>query len=201
MIKNPIQAVTNKLQYRAIGIVNGIYTPKNMKQLNRGALRDKNGKTIETVVLGKALSLLKKYINLEKTHFWIVYPRNKNTTNLHLQVAGIWDPYELDKLPEIDSKRDPKELLEELNLNDNYFSIRGELVYVNTKKKELVIKICSLHSTKKLKNNIFKLTIEGEIPLDFLNSFISLDVIRDGNTLRLVNYEVVEKEISKNKEL
>ena len=201
MIKNPIQAVTNKLQYRAIGIVNGIYTPNNMKQLNRGALRDKNGKTIETVVLGKALSLLKKYINLEKTHFWIVYPRNKNTTNLHLQVAGIWDPYELDKLPEIDSKRDPKELLEELNLNDNYFSIRGELVYVNTKKKELVIKICSLHSTKKLKNNIFKLTIEGEIPLDFLNSFISLDVIRDGNTLRLVNYEVVEKEISKNKEL
>ena len=201
MIKNPIQAVTNKLQYRAIGIVNGIYTPNNMKQLNRGALRDKNGNTIETVVLGKALSLLKKYINLEKTHFWIVYPRNKNTTNLHLQVAGIWDPYELDKLPEIDSKRDPKELLEELNLNDNYFSIRGELVYVNTKKKELVIKICSLHSTKKLKNNIFKLTIEGEIPLDFLNSFISLDVIRDGNTLRLVNYEVVEKEISKNKEL
>ena len=201
MIKNPIQAVTNKLQYRAIGIVNGIYTPNNMKQLNRGALRDKNGKTIETVVLGKALSLLKKYINLEKTHFWIVYPRNKNTTNLHLQVAGIWDPYELDKLPEIDSKRDPKELLEELNLNDNYFSIRGELVYVNTKKKELVMKICSLHSTKKLKNNIFKLTIEGEIPLDFLNSFISLDVIRDGNTLRLVNYEVVEKEISKNKEL
>ena len=201
MIKNPIQAVTNKLQYRAIGIVNGIYTPNNMKQLNRGALRDKNGKTIETVVLGKALSLLKKYINLEKTHFWIVYPRNKNTTNLHLQVAGIWDPYELDKLHEIDSKRDPKELLEELNLNDNYFSIRGELVYVNTKKKELVMKICSLHSTKKLKNNIFKLTIEGEIPLDFLNSFISLDVIRDGNTLRLVNYEVVEKEISKNKEL
>ena len=201
MIKNPIQAVTNKLQYRAIGIVNGIYTPNNMKQLNRGALRDKNGNTIETVVLGKALSLLKKYINLEKTHFWIVYPRNKNTTNLHLQVAGIWDPYELDKLPEIDSKRDPKELLEELNLNDNYFSIRGELVYVNTKKKELVMKICSLHSTKKLKNNIFKLTIEGEIPLDFLNSFISLDVIRDGNTLRLVNYEVVEKEISKNKEL
>ena len=201
MIKNPIQAVTNKLQYRAIGIVNGIYTPNNMKQLNRGALRDKNGKTIETVVLGKALSLLKKYINLEKNHFWIVYPRNKNTTNLHLQVAGIWDPYELDKLPEIDSKRDPKELLEELNLNDNYFSIRGELVYVNTKKKELVMKICSLHSTKKLKNNIFKLTIEGEIPLDFLNSFISLDVIRDGNTLRLVNYEVVEKEISKNKEL
>ena len=27
MIKNPIQEVTNKLQYRAIGIVNGIYNP------------------------------------------------------------------------------------------------------------------------------------------------------------------------------
>ena len=34
MIKNPIQEVTNKLQYRAIGIVEGIYKPNNIDQLN-----------------------------------------------------------------------------------------------------------------------------------------------------------------------
>ena len=60
MIKNPIQKVTNKLQYRAIGIVNGVYTPHDKDQLNRGTLIDKQGQKIETVVLGKALSLIKK---------------------------------------------------------------------------------------------------------------------------------------------
>ena len=123
MIKNPIQEVTNKLQYRAIGIVNGIYKPHSMDQPNRGTLTDQEGKILETVVLGKALALIKKYVSLEKNHFWIVYPRNKNTSNLHLQVAGIWDPYKLNKITPDNSKKHPKELLEELNLSDNYFSI------------------------------------------------------------------------------
>ena len=193
MIKNPIQEVTNKLQYRAIGIVNGIYKPNNIDQLNRGTITDKEGKIIETVILGKAISLIKKYINLEKDYFWIVYPRNKNINNLHLQVAGIWDPYQLNQIDKNSSEKDPNELLEELNLKNNYFSIRGELVYVNTKKKEIVIKICSSPPSKRSKYSTFKIIIEGEIPLQFLNNFVSLDVIRDGNTLKMVKYEIIEK--------
>ena len=193
MIKNPIQEVTNKLQYRAIGIVKGIYKPNNIDQLNRGTLIDKEGKILETVILGKAIGLIKKYINLEKNHFWIVYPRNKNINNLHLQVAGIWDPYNLNEIDNKNSEKDPNELLEELNLNNNYFSIRGELVYVNTQKKEIVIKICSSPLSKRSKYTTFKIIIEGEISLQFLNNFVSLDVIRDGTTLRMVKYEIIEK--------
>ena len=193
MIKNPIQEVTNKLQYRAIGIVKGIYKPNNIDQLNRGTLTDKEGKIIETVILGKAIGLIKKYINLEKNHFWIVYPRNKNINNLHLQVAGIWDPYNLNEIDNNNSEKDPNELLEELNLNNNYFSIRGELVYVNTQKKEIVIKICSSPPSKRSKYSTFKIIIEGEISLQFLNNFVSLDVIREGTTLRMVKYEIIEK--------
>ena len=193
MIKNPIQEVTNKLQYRAIGIVKGIYKPNNIDQLNRGTLTDKEGKILETVILGKAISLIKKYINLEKDYYWIVYPRNKNINNLHLQVAGIWDPYHLNQFDKNNSEKNPNELLEELNLNNNYFSIRGELVYVNTKKKEIVIKICSSPPSKKSKYSTFKIIIEGEIPLQFLNNFVSLDLIRDGNTLKMVKYEIIEK--------
>ena len=192
MIKNPIQEVTNKLQYRAIGIVKGTYKPNNKDQLNRGTLTCKEGKIIDTVILGKALSLIKKYINLEKSYFWIVYPRNKNINNLHLQVAGIWDPYQLNKVDNTNFEKDPNELLEELNLNDNYFSIRGELVYVNTQNKEVVIKICSSPTSKRLKNPTFKIVVEGEIALKFLNNFVSLDVIRDGNILRMVKYEIIE---------
>ena len=193
MVKNPIQKVTNKLQYRAIGIVNGVYKPQNLNQINRGTLKDNEGNVLETVVLGKALSLIKKYINLEKNYFWIVYPRNKNTSNLHLQITGIWDPHSLDTISKDISRKDQTTLLNELNLSDNYFSIRGELVYVNTQKKQLVVKISTSPISKKLKNNTFKITIEGEISLQFLNSFVSLDVLREGKTLQMVKYEVIEK--------
>jgi len=197
MIKSPIQEVTNKLQYRAIGIVEGVYKPDHIDQLNRGKLIDKQGKKIDTVILGKALSLIKKYIALDNNYFWIVYPRNKSTSNLHLQVAGIWAPLQLNKDDMRNFKEDPNQLLEELNLNNNYFSIRGELVYVNKQKEEVVIKICSSARSKRAKNQAFKIIIEGYISIEFLNNFVSLDVIRDGNTLRMIKYEVIEKMISK----
>ena len=196
MIKSPIQKVTDKLQYRAIGIVNGIYSPAEDNQLNRGIITDNKGQEIETVVLGKAISLIKKYIDLKKDYFWIVYPKNKNTQNLHLQIAGIWDPYQLNNMGDVNLKKNILDILHELNLSDNYFSIRGELIYVNNKKNEIVIKICSSSKSKKLKNN-FKIVLEGEISLEFLNNFVSLDVVRVGNTLRLVKCEVVEKLLKK----
>ena len=198
MLKNPIPKVTNKLQYRAIGIVNGKFIPQDSKQLNRGFLTDNNDEKIETVVLGKALSLLKKHIDLNKSYFWVVYPKNKNTQNLHLQVAGIWDPYQLNDFSNKSSKTNFSKLLEELDLKDNYFSVRGELVFVNTKKKEVIIKICSASKTRNLKNKNFKLSIKGELSLELLKSFVSLDVMREGNSLKLINYEVIEKNLSKN---
>ena len=197
MLRNPIPKVTNKLQYRAIGIVNGTFIPHSIDQLNRGYLSDIKGNKIETVILGKALSLLKKHIDLKKSYFWIVYPKNKNTQSLHLQVAGIWDPYQLNDFPNNSSKTNFSKLLEELDLKDNYFSIRGELVFVNTQKNEFVIKICAASKQKNLKNKNFKLSIKGELSMKLLNSFVSLDVNRDGNSLKLLNYEVIEKNLSK----
>ena len=198
MLKNPIPKVTNQLQQRAIGIINGKFTPLSSEQLNRGFLIDNKGEKIETVVLGKALSLLKKHIDLKKSYYWIVYPKNKNTQNLHLQVAGIWDPYQLNDFPNDSSKTNFSKLLEELDLKDNYFSVRGELVFVNTHKKEIVIKISPVMKTKNLKNKNFKLVIKGELSLELLHSFVSLDIDRDGNSLKLVKYEVIEKNLSTN---
>jgi hypothetical protein len=198
MLKNPIPKVSNQLQYRAIGIINGKFTPHDNEQLNRGFLIDKKGEKIETVVLGKALSLLKKYIDLKKSYYWVVYPKNKNTQNLHLQIVGIWDPYQLNDFTNDSSKTNFSKLLEELDLKDNYFSVRGELVFVNTKKKEIVIKICSANKSNNFKNKNFKLVIKGELSLELLNSFVSLDINRDGNTLKLIKYEVIKKNLSEN---
>ena len=177
MLKNPIPRVSNQLQYRAICIVNGKFIPHDSDQLNRGFLTDDKGEKIQTVVLGKALSLLKKHIDLKKNYFWIVYPKNKNTQSLHLQVAGVWDPYKLNDFSNDSSKVNFSKLLDELDLQDNYFSVRGELVFVNEQKKEIVIKICCASKLKNLKNKNFKLAIKGELSLELLNSFVSLDVI------------------------
>ena len=196
MLKSPIPQVTDPLQYRAIGIVNGKFTPHDSEHLNKGLITDNEGEKIETVVLGKALSLLKKHIDLNKNYYWVVYPKNKNTQNLHLQVAGIWDPVKLNDLQKNSSKINFSKLLEELSLKDNYFSVRGELVFVNKSKKEIVIKICSTSKLKNLKNKNFKLVIKGELSLELLNNFVSLDVIRDGNSLKLVEYKVIEKNLS-----
>ena len=198
MLKNPIPKVTNKFQYRAIGIVNGHFIPHDSKNLNRGFLTDNNGEKIETVVLGKALSLLKKHIDLKKNYFWIVYPKNKDTQNLHLQVAGIWDPFQFNNFKNDSPKTNFPKLLEEIDLKDNYFSIRGKLVFVNTQKEELVIKIFSAAKLKNLKNKNFKLVIKGELSLQLLNCFVSLDIKRQGNALKLISYEVIEKDLSEN---
>ena len=56
-----------------------------------------------------------------------------------------------------------------------------------------MIKICSASKLKNLKNKNFKLVIKGELSLELLNSFVSLDINRDGNSLNLLNYKVVEK--------
>ena len=65
MLKNPIPKVTDPLQHRAIGIMYGKFISNDSKGMNRGFLNDNKGERIETVVLGKALSLLKKHIEIK----------------------------------------------------------------------------------------------------------------------------------------
>ena len=104
----------------------------------------------------------------------------------------------MNDFPNDSSKTNFSKLLEELDLKDNYFSVRGELVFVNTQKKEIVIKISPSMKSKNLKNKNFKLVIKGELSLEHLNSFVSLDIIREGNVLKLISYEVIEKNLSTN---
>ena len=61
-----------------------------------------------------------------------------------------------------------------------------------------MIKICPTIKSKNLKNKNFKLAIKGELSLELLHSFVSLDINREGNSLQLMKYEVIEKNLSKN---
>ena len=42
------------------------------------------------------------------------------------------------------------------------------------------------YEVKKFKNKNFKLVIRGELSIELLHSFVSLDINRDGNSLELI---------------
>ena len=191
MIKSPIPKVSNKKQFRAIGIVCGMYKPHENNLLNKGFIEDSNGLKIDAVVLGKALPVIKKFINFERQYFWIVYPRNKDSNNIHLQIAGIWDP---SNFKNVDNYKINKtnDLLLSLDLKDNLFSIRGKLIFINSQEKELIIRICPSNQ----KNKSFKILVKGEISMKHINSFVSLEVIRIENSLFLEKFEIIEDYIN-----
>ena len=194
MIKSPIPKVTNNKQFRAIGIIFGMYKPNDNNLLNKGFIEDSSGLNIDAVVLGKALPLIKKFINFENKYYWIVYPRNKNSDNIHLQIAGIWDPNNFKNNDENIKKT--HDLLLSLDLKDNLFSIRGKLIFINTQEKDLIIKICPSRQNKNKKNKSFKILVKGEISMKYINSFVSLEVIRKDNTLFMEKLEIIEAKVS-----
>tara|TARA_B100000900_G_C20238646_1_gene576918 strand:- start:58 stop:654 length:597 start_codon:yes stop_codon:yes gene_type:complete len=194
MIKSPIQKVTENLQNRAIGIIYGSYKPSSKESLNKGLLTDQNDLALEAVVLGKTLSLIKKHIDFNKKYFFIVYPRNKNSESLHLQIAGVWDPYNLNRELK-DQSQNPHEILSNFDLKDNYFSIRGKLIFVKIPEKEIIIKITPSNTINNHKNKSFKIILKAELPLNLINSFLSIDALREGNALKMENFEVIENKL------
>ena len=166
MQSHPIPLVTDQLQYRAIGIVRGIYSPRDDESFTRGYLIDSKGNEIDSVVLGRVITLIRNHVSLDKPHLWVVYPRCRNNQNLHLQITGIWEPSTLKK-DLLDSeglnensgfKGDSDSLLE----GDDYFSIRGELIFTKPEEKEIVIKIRQKPRNQQKKALPFKVNLKGE---------------------------------------
>jgi len=195
MQNHPIPSVTDPLQYRAIGIVRGIYKPQDDENFTRGAIIDSKGNEIDSVVLGRVITLIRNHVPLEKPHLWVVYPRCRNNQNLHLQISGIWEPSTLKKdviekeeLNENSScKVDSDDLLE----GDDYFSIRGELIFTKPEEKDVVIKIRQKPRNQQKKVLPFKVNLKGEIPINYLKHFISLDVRRVGYQLLVEDFQII----------
>ena len=195
MQNHPIPSVTDPLQYRAIGLVRGIYKPQDDDTFTRGTLIDSKGNEIDSVVLGRVITLIRNYVPLEKPHLWVVYPRCRNNQNLHLQITGIWEPSTLKKdlmesegLNEASSfKVDSDDLLE----GDDYFSIRGELIFTKPEEKEVVIKIRQKPRNQKKKALPFKVNLKGEVPINYLKHFISLDVRRIDYQLFVEDFQII----------
>ena len=195
MQNHPIPLVTDPLQYRAIGMVRGLYKPQDNDNFTRGALIDSKGNEIDSVVLGRVITLIRNHVSLEKPHLWVVYPRCRNNQNLHLQITGIWEPSTLKKdLMEKETLNEvsiPKVDSDDLSEGDDYFSIRGELVFTKPEDKEVVIKIRQKPRNQQKKALPFKVNLKGEVPINYLKHFISLNVRRIDYQLLIEDFQII----------
>ena len=197
MRDHPIPAATEPFQYRAIGIVRGVYVPEDKEKFTRGKLVVSDNEEIDAVVLGRVITLMRRHVSMQKPHLWVVYPRCKEIGSLHLQISGIWEPSTLAKEESICSQEDNlgessnKNLLDKLPEGDDYFSIRGELIFTKPESNQLVIKV-----RQKIRPNghhplPFKLSLEGQIPMEYLRNFVDLHLRRSGQNLSLEEYEII----------
>lgn len=178
----PIPPPSERMQYRAIGVVRGRYVPSDAATFNRGVLITEDGAEIETVLLGQVMSLIKKYLDLNESHLWVVYPRTKaadnkaadNDVNLHLQIVGVWEPERLQRDRPISS--DP-------GVSDGYFSVRGEVIFNSQEKNFVVVKVQQLPRRRGEKIKAFKLKLKGTVPMKSPGYFWDLQVQRQGTNL------------------
>jgi hypothetical protein len=154
------------------------------------------------------LSLVRRHLDLERSHLWVVYPRCREAGTLHLQMVGVWEPSTLsdpgispagtgespaeptvESAPEAtpEAPHDPDGLPE----GDDYFSVRGELIYTRPESGELVVKVRQRPRPDGSRPQPFKLPLRGEVPLEHLRHFVALDLRRHGQDLQLERYEVI----------
>lgn len=167
--QHPIPPASHPRQYRAIGIVRGKYTPEDPEQISKGAIATADG-DIEAVLLGRVISLIKNHIDLDQEHVWVVYPRTRQDDNhLHLQILGIWEPETLD---------DPEVLTEAIptsdQIEDGYFSIRGQVVFYDAESKKVIVKIRQSPKKPGEKPKFFKVQLVGALPERPVNHFYDL---------------------------
>jgi hypothetical protein len=158
------------LQYRAIGVIQGIYEPLE-NTLTKGIMTTVDNANFETVILGKAISAVKNHVDLNEVQNWVVYPHIiPESDRLHLQVVGIF-------VPENDHSLPP-----------NYFSIRGEVIYSSKKQEKVIVKICKNKTLSNRRVNFFKLELTGKIPDHTIKHFYSFSAVLEGHKLMIKNY-------------
>lgn len=216
----PIAPPSEPMQYRAIGLVRGTYEPTEADQLNRGNLTTDDGQVIDSVLLGRVTSLVKKHLDLTTSHLWVVYPRTRreldmnDDQDLHLQIVGVWEPETLglpgespvasDSTPADDEGSEaadatdsgpaaPKAPLPEdlPAVDDNFFSIRGEVVKHEPETRQIMVKI--LQGVKRTPGapKSFKLMLNGDIEGRTVGYFWDFQVKRAAKALVVESASVV----------
>ncbi|MGG6237653.1 hypothetical protein ACQ4N7_03355 [Nodosilinea sp. AN01ver1] len=198
----PIAPPSEPMQYRAIGLVRGTYEPSEADQLNRGNLTTEDGHVIDSVLLGRITSLVKKHIDLTVPHLWVVYPRTRreldnDDQDLHLQIVGVWEPETLGLPGEApgsedndtdaadDTHNEKPDLKDLPPVDDNFFSIRGEVVKYTPEDQCIAVKILQGIKRTPGSSKPFKLLLHGTIEGRTVGYFWDFKVRREAKVLVL----------------
>ena len=183
----PIPPPSHPRQYRAIGLVRGKYR-KIEEQITQGKLITSDGTEIEAVLLGRVISLVKKHLDLEQEHLWVVYPRTKVKSDcLHLQILGVWEPETLSQ-----DEKEANAALSSEEIKENSFSIRGEVVFYDREKEVVVVKIKQFPRKEGDKPKSFKLKLKGVLEGKPLRHFWDLNANLEGETLIVPSDEATD---------
>lgn len=205
--QQPIPPASEPMQYRAIGLVRGKYVATE-DQFTKGNIMTDDGAAVDAVLLGRVMSLVKKHIDLEQSHLWVVYPRTReNVEGLHVQIVGIWEPEKLNRTESSAPSEDIKALTEETEAetvaevpteippeipteelgepDDKYFSVRGEVVFQSPDDQKLLVKIRRAPQQGSDESKIFKVSVHGVLEGKVVGYFWDLQVERQDNNLVL----------------
>lgn len=196
---HPIPPASEPMQYRAIGLVRGQYTPSD-EQFTRGTLKTDDGYEFGAVLLGRVMSLVRKHIDLETPHLWVVYPRTRDKDEaLHLQIVGVWEPETLSRdgadssadatsEPEAAAETEASDTSEAsapevVTPEDGYFSIRGEVLFYSAEEERLIVKIQQAPKKGATMPRAFKLNLKGKLEGKAIGYFWDLKVHREADNL------------------
>lgn len=185
--QQPIPPPSEPMQYRAIGLIRGRYVPSS-DPFNRGCLQTTDGTLLDAVLLGQVMSLVKKHLDLAAEHLWVVYPRTReNQASLHVQIVGVWEP---EVLQPSQGYSEPGNLKVPI---DDYFSIRGEVLFQSQEQSYIVVRIQQSPRKRSQTPKSFKLRLEGDLPTRALGYFWDLDVRRQGNELVILQGQAIAR--------
>ncbi len=191
----PIPPASEPLQYRAIGLILGKYVP-SIEEFNQGIVLADDGTTIDAVILGRIMSLIKNHLDLAQSHLWVVYPRiRKEDNKLHAQIMGVWDPRlvikpldvptEAEDLHDDSTEEQVIPSIDTLGIPTSYFSIRGEVIYQSRDTREIFVKIRQAPKKKTEEERYFKIRLIGDLPQKLVGNFWDFDVIRVKDDLEI----------------
>lgn len=192
--QQPIPPPSEPMQYRAIGLVRGLYSATSAEQFTQGTLLTADNTHIDAVLLGRIISLLKNHLDLAQEHLWVVYPRTgQKEDSLHLQIVGVWEPEKLAKLTATEqavTSSEPETTTSQ-EVVDGYFSVRGEIVYQSVAEGHFIVKIRQTPRSEADKPKYFKLKIQGDLAAKAVGQFWDLQVQRQAEDLVLVKGESI----------
>lgn len=168
----PIRPPDHPLQYRAIGVVRGVYTPEK-EQFTRGTLTTPEGNVLDVVLLGRVMNIVRKHLKDDQIYHWVVYPRTRDQEKtLHLQIVGVWEPELLGRLV-------PDE-----PVAVDVFSIRGEVIFQSPRKVVVKIRQAPRANGRAIP---FKLQLLGALPARGIGQFWDFQVMRNGHELTILD--------------